>query len=51
MLATIVSAANLSLGNVPGATATGRYSPMFRRADHDCRSQLPTGIADNGTGP
>ena len=42
---------NLSLGNVPGAAATGRYTPLFRSADHDCRSQLPAGVTDNGTGP
>jgi hypothetical protein len=42
---------NLSLGNVPGATPTGRYTPLFRRADRDCRGLLPTGVPDNGTGP
>ncbi len=41
----------LSLGNVPGAAPTGRYTPLFRRADHACRGLLPTGVADNGTGP
>lgn len=42
---------NLSLGNVPGATPTGRYTPLFLRADHDCRGLLPTDVTDNGTGP
>ena len=42
---------NLNLGNVPGAADVGRYSPLFRRADHACRSLLPAGIGDNGTGP
>lgn len=42
---------NLSLGNVPGTAPTGRYTPLFRRADHACRGLLPTGVADNGTGP
>ncbi len=41
----------LSLGNVPGTAPTGRYTPLFRRADHACRGQLPTGVPDNGTGP
>jgi hypothetical protein len=42
---------NLNLGNVSGIAAVGRYSPLFRRADHSCRSLLPAGLADNGTGP
>ena len=42
---------NLSLGNVPGTASTGRYTPLFRRADHACRGVLPTGVTDNGTGP
>lgn len=41
----------LSLGNVPGAASTGRYTPLFRRADRACRRLLPAGVADNGTGP
>jgi hypothetical protein len=42
---------NLDLGNVPGIASVGRYTPLFRRADHTCRSLLPAGVADNGTGP
>jgi hypothetical protein len=42
---------NLDLGNVPGTADVGRYTPLFRRADHTCRSLLPAGLADNGTGP
>jgi hypothetical protein len=42
---------SLSLGNVPGAVSTGRYTPLFRRADRACRGLLPTGVPDNGTGP
>ena len=42
---------NLSLGNVPGTAPTGRYTPLFRRADRACRRELPPGVADNGTGP
>jgi hypothetical protein len=42
---------NLDLGNVPGIAAVGRYTPLFRRADHACRSLLPAGLSDNGTGP
>jgi hypothetical protein len=42
---------NLDLGNVPGIAGVGRYTPLFRRADHTCRRLLPGGIADNGTGP
>lgn len=42
---------NLSLGNVPGSAPTGRYTPLFRRADRDCRGLLPTGVTDDGTGP
>jgi hypothetical protein len=42
---------NLNLGRVPGAADVGRYSPLFHRADQACRSRLPAGIADNGTGP
>ena len=41
----------LSLGNVPGAAAIGRYTPLFRRADSACRRLLPAGVTDNGTGP
>ncbi|MDE3129713.1 MAG: hypothetical protein KGL16_01040 [Acidobacteriota bacterium] len=42
---------NLNLGSVPGIASVGRYTPLFRRADHACRGQLPAGVADNGTGP
>jgi hypothetical protein len=42
---------NLNLGNVPGIAGVGRYTPLFRRADHTCRSLLPAGVRDNGTGP
>lgn len=42
---------NLDLGNVPGIASVGRYTPLFRRADHACRSLLPAGVSDNGTGP
>lgn len=42
---------NLDLGNVPGIASVGRYTPVFRRADHSCRSLLPAGVRDNGTGP
>lgn len=42
---------NLSLGNVPGAAPTGRYTPLFRSADRVCRALLPSGVADNGSGP
>lgn len=42
---------NLDLGNVPGIAAVGRYTPTFLRADHACRSLLPAGVADNGSGP
>lgn len=42
---------NLDLGNVPGIASVGRYTPLFRRADHSCRSVLPAGVTDNGTGP
>jgi hypothetical protein len=41
----------LDLGNVPGIASVGRYTPLFRRADHTCRRLLPAGLADNGTGP
>lgn len=42
---------NLDLGDVPGIASIGRYTPQFRNADHACRSLLPPGLADNGTGP
>jgi hypothetical protein len=42
---------NLSLGNVPGTADVGRYTPLFHRADQACRSRLPAGVPDNGTGP
>ncbi len=42
---------NLNLGTVPGAADVGRYSPLFRRADHGCRTLLPAGVSDDGTGP
>ena len=42
---------SLSLGNVPGAAPVGRYTPLFRSADHACRRVLPAGVADNGSGP
>jgi hypothetical protein len=42
---------NLSLGDVPGIAAVGRYTPLFREADHACRGRLPAGVSDNGTGP
>jgi hypothetical protein len=42
---------NLDLGNVPGIASVGRYTPLFRRADHDCRGLLPPGVRDNGSGP
>lgn len=42
---------NLNLGNVPGIAAVGRYTRLFRRADHACRSLLPPGVSDNGSGP
>jgi hypothetical protein len=41
----------LSLGNVPGTTPTGRYTPLFRTADRACRGTLPAGVADDGSGP
>ena len=42
----------LNLGQVPGITNDfGRYSPQFRAADAACRSLLPAGIHDDGTGP
>jgi hypothetical protein len=42
----------LSLGNVPGiASNTGRDSPQFRLADGACRTLLPAGIHDDGSGP
>lgn len=42
---------NLNLGNVPGIASVGRYTPPFLRADRACRSLLPAGVADNGSGP
>jgi hypothetical protein len=42
---------NLDLGNVPGIAGVGRYTSVFRDADHGCRRLLPAGVADNGTGP
>ena len=42
----------LNLGPVPGITNDyGRYSPQFRAADAACRSLLPAGVHDDGTGP
>jgi hypothetical protein len=43
----------LSLGDVPGMASNdfGRNSPQFRSADTACRHLLPTGVADDGTGP
>ena len=42
----------LNLGQVPGITNDfGRHSPQFRAADAACRSLLPAGIHDDGTGP
>ena len=41
----------LNLGNVRGIGAVGRYTPLFRHADQACRSLLPAGVRDNGTGP
>jgi hypothetical protein len=41
----------LNLGNVPGISAVGRYTPVFRHADQACRSLLPAGVRDNGSGP
>ncbi|HKA04886.1 MAG TPA: hypothetical protein VKD67_11165 [Acidimicrobiales bacterium] len=43
---------HLSLGNVPGiANTVGRQDPEFQSADAACRSQLPAGVADDGSGP
>ena len=43
---------HLSLGNVPGiANTVGRQDPEFQSADGACRSQLPAGVADDGSGP
>jgi hypothetical protein len=42
----------LNLGQVPGINNDfGRYSPQFRAADAACRSLLPAGVHDDGTGP
>lgn len=43
---------HISLGNVPGITNdVGRGDPQFRSADSACRSKLPAGVEDDGTGP
>ena len=43
---------HLSLGNVPGiSNRVGRSDPEFQSADAACRSQLPAGVPDDGTGP
>jgi hypothetical protein len=43
---------HLSLGDVPGISDTvGRTDPAFAAADAACRSQLPAGVPDDGTGP
>ena len=42
----------LNLGQVPGINNDfGRYSSQFRVADAACRSLLPAGVHDDGTGP
>ncbi len=43
---------HLSLGDVPGISSrVGRYDPEFHTADATCRTRLPAGVADDGTGP
>jgi hypothetical protein len=41
----------LNLGRVPGIASIGRYNPVFRHADEACKSLLPAGVRDNGSGP
>jgi hypothetical protein len=41
----------LSLGNVAGISPVSRYTPVFHHADQACRSLLPAGVRDNGSGP
>jgi hypothetical protein len=42
----------LNLGPVSGMSSQfGRYTPQFRAADAACRSLLPAGVHDDGTGP
>ena len=46
------SSGTLNLGQVPGLNNDfGRYSPQVRAADAACRSLLPAGVHDDGTGP
>lgn len=42
---------SLNLGHDPGISPVGRYTPVFRHADQACRSLLPAGVRDNGSGP
>lgn len=43
---------HISLGRVPDTDdSIGRSSPQFHAADTACRSQLPAGTNDDGTGP
>jgi hypothetical protein len=44
---------HISLGTVAGIPDTGisRSGPQFGAADAACRSQLPPGVSDDGTGP
>jgi hypothetical protein len=41
----------LNLGRVRGISPVGRYTPVFRHGDQACRSLLPAGVRDNGSGP
>jgi hypothetical protein len=44
---------HVSLGSLAGIpdTGIGRRDPRFAAADAVCRSQLPPGVSDDGTGP
>jgi hypothetical protein len=44
---------HISFGTVAGIPDTGisRKDPQFAAADAACRSQLPPGVSDDGTGP
>ena len=43
---------HISLGHVDGiANDIGRRDPQFQVADTACRSKLPAGVEDDGTGP
>jgi hypothetical protein len=37
--------------SLPFGQAIGRHAPVFQQADAACRSQLPAGVTDDGTGP